>query len=664
MRVVLVDNFIMPDGHDLSLFDVHPHLGLASIAAVAEQENHRVSIYDPKREARFGRHPYDKAFYERAAEDIFAQSPEAVGFTTLGCSFLFAVNVAARLKRLDPQLPIMLGGPHATMLSSEILNAYRQFDLVVRHEAEETFPQVLANLERRSFDKIPGVTWRAGKGGQIRVTAGAPKIEDLDSLPVPLYDLYPVRDLQLDLMRIEAGRGCPFDCNFCSTATFFQRSYRLKSPERLLSELDSLHERYGASEFKLDHDLFTVNRRKVLAFCEVLEARDYKWRVSARTDCVDDELLESMASAGCIGLYFGIETGSQRMQQLTSKRLKLDGIERIFDVAQNLGIEITTSFITGYPEENREDQDASLDLMAGCFRRPQDACIPQLHILLPEPGTPLFAQHRPSLQYDGYSTKFNARLLHEPDRDEILRFPDLYSTYYYYPAAMPRLFYTFAVDAVDALRVVGHDILSYTLKFFEGRLSTLVDAFRCWVQAQRPGAQADRGLVLDFISGRFGPRHHLTSLYRFGLSVNLLTNSASDAAAGEFKRADFNPRRRYRINPRSHIFIDLHDCAKLLQLIRQLPDDSGPLEFPAVEELACYLSIVEDGVASNYGIDRGIETILALFEQPSSIRAVTGFLRQAVPDAPIAESWFKELVDIGALTPSSNADKQVARGML
>ena len=104
-----------------------------------------------------------------------------------------------------------------------------------------------------------------------------------------------------------------------------------------------------------------------------------------------------MASAGCIGLYFGIETGSQRMQQLTSKRLKLDGIERIFDVAQNLGIEITTSFITGYPEENREDQDASLDLMAGCFRRPQDACIPQLHILLPEPGTPLFAQHRPSL---------------------------------------------------------------------------------------------------------------------------------------------------------------------------------------------------------------------------------------------------------------------------
>jgi radical SAM superfamily enzyme YgiQ (UPF0313 family) len=664
MRVVLVDNFIMPDGLDRSLFDVHPHLGLASIAAVAERENHRISIYDPKREVRFGRHPYDRYFYDRAAEDIFARSPEAVGFTTLGCSFLFAVNVAARLKRLNPDLPIMLGGPHATMLSREILNAYDQFDLVVRHEAEETFPQVLANLDRRAFDKIAGVTWRTGNGPQIRATEGAPKIEDLDSLPVPLYDLYPVRDLHLDLMRIEAGRGCPFDCNFCSTATFFQRSYRLKSPERLLSELDSLHDRYGATEFKLDHDLFTVNRRKVMAFCEVLEGRDYKWRVSARTDCVDPELLESMASAGCIGLYFGIETGSVRMQQLTSKRLKLDGIDRIFDTAQNLGIEITTSFITGYPEETRKDQDESLDLIGRCFRRPQDACIPQLHILLPEPGTPLFAQHRPALQYDGYGTKFNARLLHGSDRAEILRFPDLYSTYYYYPAAMPRSFYTFAVDTVDVLRVVGHEILSYTLKFFEGRLSALVEAFRCWAQTRRGVAAVSGELVLQFFSSRFGPRHHLTSLYRFGLSVNLLANSLPGESAAEFKALNFNPRRRYKLNPRSHLFMDLHDCGKLLELIRRIPEGSGPLDASAVGELGCYLSIVENGVATHYGIDRGVDSILSLFEQPSSIQAVTGFLRHAVPDAAVSDSWFRELVDIGALIPSPRASQQSAPALL
>src|SRR5260370_27808025 len=111
-------------------------------------------------------------------------------------------------------------------------------------------------------------------------------------------------------MRVEAGRGCPLSCTFCSTATFFQRSYRLKSPSRLVHEMDLLHARYGTTEFKLDHDLFTVDRRKVRAFCEAVQDRNYRCRASARPDCSAEDLLEAMALSGCIGLYFGIETGS------------------------------------------------------------------------------------------------------------------------------------------------------------------------------------------------------------------------------------------------------------------------------------------------------------------------------------------------------------------
>lgn len=661
MRVVLVDNFIMPDGLDPSLFDVHPHLGLASIAAVAQRESHSVSIYDPKREVRFGRHSYDGNLYDAVANDLMRQSPEAVGFTTLGCSFLFAVNVAARLKRKLPDLPIMLGGPHATMLSREILEAYPQFDLVVRHEAEDTFPHVLAHLERRSFEEIPGITWRIGN--DIRLTQGAPKVEDLDTLPIPSYDLYPVSDLPLELMRIEAGRGCPFDCTFCSTATFFQRSYRLKSPQRLLHELDLLHGRYGASEFKLDHDLFTVNRRKVLAFCEVLEGRNYKWRVSARTDCVDTELLEAMAAAGCIGLYFGIETGSRRMQQLSSKRLKLDGIEKVFDTAQNLGIEITTSFITGYPEELPEDQNESLDLLGRCFQRPQDACTPQLHILVPEPGTPLFTRHQAALRYDGYSTRFNARVLQASDQDEVLRFPDLYSTYYYYPGEMPRIRHTFAVDTVDALRVAGHDVVGYTLKYFGGRLSNLIGEFWSWVQEQRPGAGMNTDLVLDFISWKFGPQDHLTSLYRFALSVNLLTNSVRHRPAEKIVADVFDPRRPYVANPQSRFFSHIHDCGRLLDRIREAPSDSPPLDPSTTGALGCYLSVCDAGAVQTYGIDRDIGSILDLFEAPSSIRNVAKIINRVVPEASVTEGWFRELVDLGALVPCSRAQTRSGREM-
>ncbi len=563
MRLLLVDNFVMPENLEPSLFDVHPHLGLLSLAAVAQREGHEVAIYDPKREVRFGRRPYDRNFYARAAEDILHHAPDAVGFTTLGCSFLFAVRVAELIRSGRPFLPVLLGGPHATMLDRQILEAYSQFDIIVRHEAEETLPPLLAGLDKRAFDGIPGITWRSGK--DIKSTSGMPKIDDLDQLPRLPYDLYPVRELGLDLMRIEAGRGCPFECTFCSTSSFFQRSYRLKSPQRLVNEMDFLHEHYGAGEFKLDHDLFTVDRRKVRAFCEAVQDRHYRWRVSARTDCVDEELLEEMALAGCIGLYFGIESGSQRMQRIAQKRLKLSEVDRILDTAQSLGIEITTSFITGYPEEHPEDHAATLDMLGTCFQRPQELCMPQLHILVPEPGTPLFFKHQQSLSYDAYTTRFNARLLSDGDAEHIRNHPDLFSTYYYYPMQeMQRSSCTFAVDAVDTLRITGHEILSYLLRFYQRRLSRLIADFQHWARQNFPKEAMGPGLALAFVSHSFGPDHHITSLIRYGMQIGMLTRKFAAPGGSADSTIQFDPEHAYHRGPQSVLFSNLHDCARLL----------------------------------------------------------------------------------------------------
>lgn len=650
MRLVLVDNFVMPDSADATLFDVHPHLGLTSLAAVAVRDGHRVAIYDPKREIKSGRHPYDQAFYHLATQDILRLEPDAVGFTTLGCSFLFAVNVAALIKQRAPELPILLGGPHATMLDRQILETYGQFDIVVRHEAEETLPPLLAGLETHAFDAIPGVTWRDGRAA-VKATAGLPKITDLDALPIPLYDLYPVAELGLDLMRVEAGRGCPFVCTFCSTSTFFQRDYRLKSPERIVREMDLLHARYGATEFKLDHDLFTVNRRKVREFCEAVEDRGYRWRVSARTDCVDPALLEKMALAGCIGLYFGIETGSPRMQRIADKRLKLDGVPRILDAAENLGIETTVSFITGYPEETQHDQDATLDMLGACFRRPRAACTPQLHILVPEPGTPLFSRHSRHLAYDGYVTRFNARLFGAADRAEVLAHPGLYSTYYYYPAAMPRQRYVLAVDAVDAFRAVGHEILAYALRFFEGRLSLLVADFARWIAEQDGPAPIVPDLALAFVTARFGASHHLTSLFRYGLAVS--DRGSSTAAPGPRARADdafsSGPVDVYRRNPRSCMLDDLHDCGTLLDRIRTLPAGAAPLADAEVGGRGCYMTILQEDRSFHYRVDPDLESILGLFERPQRLHDVIALLRDIAGGTPVDDRLLDELIEIGAL---------------
>lgn len=662
MKVLLVDNLVMPDEGSLDLLDVHPHLGLLSLAAVAESDGHAVRIYDPKRLIKQGHLPYDSTLYERAALEILAGRPDAVGFTALGCSFLFALNVAALVKRREPELPVLLGGPHATMLHRQILERFPQFDVVVRYEADEIFPAVLDNLERRSFDAVPGLSWRDARG--LRFNEGKPIVRDLDRLPVASYDHYPVAELGLDLLRIEAGRGCPFMCTFCSTASFFQRSFRLKSAARLVAELDALSARYGFSDFKLDHDLFTVNRRKILEFCEAVGGRGYRWRASARVDCVDAELLERMAAAGCVGLYFGIETGSARMQQVSKKRLDLKLVEPTLAACERLGISTTASFITGYPEEAEEDQADTLDLLGRCYG---PRCLAQLHVLAPEPGTPMFEQHADELAFDGYAGPYNAFLVGADDERLVNEHRDIFSTYHYYPAALPREHYKFAVEAVDVLRRAGPAVLRYALRAYGGRLSELVFDLRRWAESRGPLAPPGPSLIESYFGERFGPRHHLTSLLRYALCVDAARRescggpeSPRQSEGRSHRRSDgppdCDPDRPYRLGARVRVLTDLHDCDSLLERIAREPEGTRLLEESEAGEAGSCVVNASGPAVECYRVDAGVEAMLDLFARPRSCEEAAQLLRALSGESKITADYFAPLVDAGILVACEHDD--------
>ena len=641
MKVLLVDNLVMPEDGSLEMLDVHPHLGLLALAAVAEADGHTVRIYDPKRLIKFGSLAYDETLYEHAARELLAEGPDVIGFTALGCSFLFALNVAALIKRREPDLPILLGGPHATMLHRQILERFNQFDLIVRYEADETFPAVLDNLERMTLDAIPGVSWR--KSGSLQFNAGNPTIKDLDSLPVANYDHYPIPKLGLDLLRIEAGRGCPFMCTFCSTATFFQRSFRLKSAERLVSELDRLHMLYGFYDFKLDHDLFTVNRRKILEFCDAVNGRGYRWRASARVDCVDEELLEKMAEAGCVGLYFGIETGSERMQQIAKKRLDLQLVEPTLAVCEQLGIATTASFITGYPEELEQDQAETLDMIGKSFT---DSCLTQLHMLAPEPGTPMFDQLGDKLSYDGYAGPYNAFLVGADDEQLVIQHPDIFSTYHYYEAAMPRLDHIFAVEAVDVLRRTGPVVLKYLLRAYDGRLSKLIFALRSWARSNNHSIRPNSDMVESYFRETFGERDHLTSLIRYTLCVNGRQNSR---ASDESRSSSFDPNQPYKLGSDFHVLPQIHDFDFLLSRIQTVTDDARLLDPSEAGELGmCFVSFAND-VATACRIDSGAEAVLDLFVPARSCSQVADLIHDLGWSHRIDASYFAPFVEAGIL---------------
>ena len=650
MRLLLVDNLILPETGSLASLDVHPHLGLLALAAAATGQGHGVSIYDPKRLLRSGHLTHDDTLYECVAHELLASSPQAVGFTTLGCSFLFAINVAAELKRREPDLPILLGGPHATMLHRPILERFRQFDVVARHECDEVIAPLLEALPSRRLEHLPGLSWR--DGGRLRYTEGKPRVDDLDSLPISDYDLYPVAELGLDLLRIEAGRGCPFACTFCSTAGFFQRSFRLKSAARLVEELDILHRRYGTVDFKLDHDMFTVNRHKVLDFCKAVRGRGYRWRASARVDCVDDALLEAMAESGCVELYFGIETGSERMQRICQKRLDLSLVRPILRTSRRLGIECTVSFITGYPEETPGDQDDTLDLL-GDLHEPH--CLGQLHVLAPEPGTPLFDAHGKAIAYDGYGGPYNAEFVSPGDEALVLGHPDIFSTYHYYPAASPRWHHVFAAEGTALLRRLGPLVLRYLLRAYDGRLSMLVREWREQLQAGgRSGCRPNADDLLDHLQQRFGAGHHLLSLARYALAVH--AGGAERMEPPASRHEAFDPARHYRLQAQARVLADLHDCEQVLQRIREVGPGHALLDDGQFTQRRSYLVCRRGTDAASWCIDPGAAHLLSLFDQPRRCTDVMDWLAQTAEAAGTDLSFFKSLVDEQVLAPVEAED--------
>lgn len=638
MNVTLVDNLVMPEDGSLEMLDVHPHLGLLALAAAAEPDGHRVTIYDPKRELRAGKLRYDETLYDRVAGAVLRSAPEVVGFTTLGCSFIVAVNVAAILKRRAPEVPVLLGGPHATMLHREILERFPQFDAIVRYEADETFPAVLANLASRRFDTIPGISWRPSPfAAELRYTDGKPKIRDLDALPIASYDRYPVEELELEPMRVEAGRGCPFACTFCSTASFFQRSFRLKSPGRLVKELDLLHERYGCSDFKLDHDMFTVNRRKVVEFCEAVRGRGYRWRASARIDRVDPELLTLMAEAGCVHLYFGVETGSARMQQVCEKRLDVERVIPILDAARDVGIETTASFICGYPEETEADQADTLDLIGRCVDASR---LVQLHLLVPEPGTPMYDRLAAEIRYDGYGGRYNAEVLGPGDETLIREHPAIFQTYYHYPTELERGRHVFAVETVDLLRRAGPVVVPYMLRAFGGKLSAFVRALWSFAEPRGETPRPSAETLESFFAERFGTTHHLTSLFRFALRANAVAGDRLDAD-GE---PPFDTAAPYRVASGVHVLRELRDCGRALARIR---DDRARDALIADDEFGnpgLYLLRAAGKDSACGPIDAGVDAILGLFERPRTCAEAATIIERATALPRFDVAFFEELV--------------------
>jgi radical SAM superfamily enzyme YgiQ (UPF0313 family) len=429
-------------------------VGLLSLAAVLEANGLQPEVVDLNRVyydwLRNAQH--SKIDFCGFAGSYFAERDfDFFGLSTVCSSYPLTLRVAAEIKRAHRDSVVVLGGPQASVVDVATLRAFPFIDLVVRGEAEQSLPELLKALTRHgSLTAVPGITFRRREDGEIVRNPDAPLILDLDALPFPAFHLFPdvgfCRHFPLEL-----GRGCPFSCTFCSTNDFFRRRFRLKSPDHMIAEMRRVKETYGIGSFELVHDMFTVDRKRVAAFCEALleNREEFTWGCSARTDCIDEELIALMARAGCRGIFFGIETGSRRMQKIIDKGLELsDSAERVRS-CDKFKINTAVSLMAGFPEETMTDLRDTAAFFVDSLR--YDHADPQLSILAPLAGTPIETQHRESLVLNDDVADMSYRGWRQdpPDHALIAEHPEIFSSFY--SAPLPHLDREFLKELRDFL---------------------------------------------------------------------------------------------------------------------------------------------------------------------------------------------------------------------
>ena len=420
----------------------HPPLGILTLAAILRQEWPVPIVLDLNRIyydylTEPGRSSHDFCSY---AVSRVPAGFDLIGLSTICSSYPLTIRIAEQLKQTYPEAVILLGGPQASVVDVATLRAFPCVDLIVRGEADSTLPALLrAGLTSPALGLVPGITFRSGTS-IVRNPEG-PVVTDLDSLPFPAFDLLPGME-SLPYFSLELGRGCPFACTFCSTNDFFRRRFRLKSPEVMLAQMRKAKCEYGAKSFDLVHDMFTVDRKRVAAFCQVLldSKEHFRWGCSARTDCLDDALIKLMHRSGCRSVFFGVETGSPRLQRAIEKDLDLEVAASRIRNCTAAGIATTVSLITGFPAEVEEDMWQTVSFLMQAAR--YELVEPQLHIVAPLAGTPLYHQFRDKLLLDDvYSDiSYQGWWQDQGEKALIASFPDVFPNFYGLPApALDRL---------------------------------------------------------------------------------------------------------------------------------------------------------------------------------------------------------------------------------
>ena len=374
MKVTLVYPYFHP-ANDSSIFR-HPPLGLGYIAASLRRHRVAVELVD----CTF----LDK---EEAIERITHSNSRIIGIYAMYSIKRSCLELARRL-RAHCEL-LVVGGPLPSLNAADFL---QDFDVAAIGEGEETMVEIADCIEQDSdLSSVKGIAYK--KNGHVFFTPPRNFISNLDESPFPSRDLfdnesykrYYSKKFGYTTTSMITSRGCPFSCDFCSRP-IFGNDFRTRSPNNIVDEVESIAS-MGYDRVWFSDDCFTLNRSHIINVCNTMIQRGLTigWECLSRVDTMDQEVARKMKQAGCIRVFFGIESGNNKVLALMNKRITIQQAHQAVHNAKKAGLQVGAFFIVGYPGETN---NTLLDTVNFASSLPLDYL--SFTLPYPIPGTSLY----------------------------------------------------------------------------------------------------------------------------------------------------------------------------------------------------------------------------------------------------------------------------------
>lgn len=353
-----------------------PSLGLASIGAYCRQNQIEAKIIDLR---------LAQQTIKNMLNYIEEKHPVLIGITAFTAEIVPGAKIAQIVKEKFPEMPVIVGGPHVSVIPQETLKEFRSFDVGVIGEGEKPLLKLVDIFSegKGELEKLEGIVFR--KDGEVVTNQMEAPISDINNLPLPAWDLFELKHYKR-IFPVSTSRGCPYRCYFC-TPNYLGDRVRVKNYSNIVKEIEWLVDKFSAQRVQFADATLGLLREDALLMCEELIRRDLnrriKWDCETRADSVSFNLLKKMKEAGCEWVAFGVETGSERiLKEVVQKGESKEQIRNAVDLARRAGIKVRCFFILGHYGETRETIKETIDF---ALELNPDAL--SFGLMVPNPGT-------------------------------------------------------------------------------------------------------------------------------------------------------------------------------------------------------------------------------------------------------------------------------------